>query len=125
MHENTFRKAAAAAGLNPYLVEIANIREQCSWIHKDIATAKEKVGAHIRGDYGMLVSINEPASVNDLTIDAENIYKASAKGTNAKGQYGIRIYGGKVQSGQKIYARAYAYYGDTLVYGDKLIEAEF
>ncbi|MDE6035834.1 MAG: CoB--CoM heterodisulfide reductase iron-sulfur subunit A family protein [Ruminococcus sp.] len=42
MHENTFRKAAASAGLNPYLVEIANIREQCSWIHKDIATATEK-----------------------------------------------------------------------------------
>mgnify|MGYP002511576078 CR=1 FL=1 len=35
MHEATFRKAAAAEGLNPYMVEIANIREQCSWIHKD------------------------------------------------------------------------------------------
>ncbi len=35
MHEATFRKTAAAAGLNPYMVEIANIREQCSWIHKD------------------------------------------------------------------------------------------
>ncbi|MDR1534595.1 MAG: CoB--CoM heterodisulfide reductase iron-sulfur subunit A family protein, partial [Planctomycetota bacterium] len=34
MHETTFRKTAAAAGLNPYMVEIANIREQCSWIHK-------------------------------------------------------------------------------------------
>ncbi|MBR5312647.1 MAG: CoB--CoM heterodisulfide reductase iron-sulfur subunit A family protein [Clostridia bacterium] len=42
MHENTFRKAAAAAGLNPYMVEIANIREQCSWIHKDVAEATEK-----------------------------------------------------------------------------------
>jgi heterodisulfide reductase subunit A len=42
MHENTFRKAAAAAGLNPYMVEIANIREQCSWIHKDMAEATEK-----------------------------------------------------------------------------------
>ena len=30
MHEATFRKTAAAAGLNPYMVEIANIREQCS-----------------------------------------------------------------------------------------------
>ena len=39
MHEVTFRKAAAAAGLNPYMVEIANIREQCSWIHKDIKEA--------------------------------------------------------------------------------------
>jgi len=37
MHEATFRKAAATAGLNPYMVEIANIREQCSWIHKDMA----------------------------------------------------------------------------------------
>ena len=42
MHENTFRKAAASVGLNPYMVEIANIREQCSWIHKDmpVGTAK-------------------------------------------------------------------------------------
>ena len=42
MHEATFRKAASAAGLNPYMVEIANIREQCSWIHKDMAEATEK-----------------------------------------------------------------------------------
>ncbi|HSH71092.1 MAG TPA: CoB--CoM heterodisulfide reductase iron-sulfur subunit A family protein [Deferrisomatales bacterium] len=43
MHENTFRKAAQSVGLNPYLVEIANIREQCSWVHqtqKGIATRK-------------------------------------------------------------------------------------
>ncbi len=43
MHENTFRKAAASVGLNPFLVEIANIREQCSWVHqgdKPTATAK-------------------------------------------------------------------------------------
>ncbi len=42
MHEATFRKAAEAAGVNPYMVEIANIREQCSWIHKDMAEATEK-----------------------------------------------------------------------------------
>jgi len=42
MHENTFRKTAEAAGLNPYMVEIANIREQCSWIHKDMAEGTEK-----------------------------------------------------------------------------------
>ncbi len=42
MHETTFRKAAEKAGLNPYMVEIANIREQCSWIHKDIREATEK-----------------------------------------------------------------------------------
>ena len=42
MHEATFRKTAAAAGLNPYMVEIANIREQCSWIHKDILEGTAK-----------------------------------------------------------------------------------
>ncbi len=42
MHEATFRKTAQAAGLNSYMVEIANIREQCSWIHKDMATGTEK-----------------------------------------------------------------------------------
>ena len=42
MHEQTFRKTAAAAGINPYMVEIANIREQCSWIHKDMEEGTEK-----------------------------------------------------------------------------------
>ncbi|MDR3354444.1 MAG: CoB--CoM heterodisulfide reductase iron-sulfur subunit A family protein [Synergistaceae bacterium] len=42
MHEATFRKAAAVAGLNPYMVEIANIREQCSWIHKEKSEGTEK-----------------------------------------------------------------------------------
>ena len=42
MHENTFRKTAESAGLNPYMVEIANIREQCSWIHKDVTAGTEK-----------------------------------------------------------------------------------
>ncbi len=42
MHEKTFRRAAAGAGLNPFLCEMANIREHCSWIHEDreAATAK-------------------------------------------------------------------------------------
>jgi len=43
MHENTFRKAVKSQGMNPYLCEIANIREQCSWVHqkeKEEATRK-------------------------------------------------------------------------------------
>lgn len=42
MHEATFRKTAERAGLNPYMVEIANIREQCSWTHKDKEEATKK-----------------------------------------------------------------------------------
>jgi heterodisulfide reductase subunit A len=48
MHEKTFRKACARAGLNPYLAEMANIREQCSWIHADVPRATEKAVALTR-----------------------------------------------------------------------------
>ncbi len=42
MHEPTFRAAAEQVGLNPYLVEMSNIREQCSWVHRDREDATEK-----------------------------------------------------------------------------------
>ncbi|HEY4744700.1 MAG TPA: CoB--CoM heterodisulfide reductase iron-sulfur subunit A family protein [Desulfuromonadaceae bacterium] len=42
MHERTFRKAVEAAGLNPFLCEMANIREHCSWVHEDRAEATAK-----------------------------------------------------------------------------------
>jgi heterodisulfide reductase subunit A len=45
MHEPTFRKAIEEAGVNPYLLEMANIREQCSWVHlhdRKAATEKAK-----------------------------------------------------------------------------------
>jgi heterodisulfide reductase subunit A len=42
MHERTFRSAAAEAGLNPFLLEMANVREHCSWVHADRAAATAK-----------------------------------------------------------------------------------
>jgi heterodisulfide reductase subunit A len=45
MHERTFRRAISAAGLNPYFGEMANIREQCSWVHEDRVAATEKAKA--------------------------------------------------------------------------------
>ena len=48
MHEATFRKTCEAAGLNPYLCEIANIREQCSWVHSDRDAATEKATTLVR-----------------------------------------------------------------------------
>jgi heterodisulfide reductase subunit A len=48
LHETTFRKAASEAGLNPYLCEIANIREQCSWVTSDRDEATEKAEGIVR-----------------------------------------------------------------------------
>ncbi len=42
LHETTFRNAAKEAGINEFQCEIANIREQCSWVHKDKDKATDK-----------------------------------------------------------------------------------
>jgi len=48
MHERTFRATLQKAGLNPYFLEVANLREHCSWVHSDIPTATEKAKDLIR-----------------------------------------------------------------------------
>ena len=67
MHEQTFRKACAKAGLNPYMVEVANIREQCSWIHKDVAEGTEK--AVILGRAAIAkVHLNAPLTAGESPV---------------------------------------------------------
>ena len=67
MHEATFRKAAEKEGLNPYMVEIANIREQVSWIHKDIKEGTEK--AIILGRAAIAkVHLNQPLKAGESPV---------------------------------------------------------
>ena len=67
MHEATFRKTAERAGLNPYMVEIANIREQCAWIHKDMPSATEK--AIILGKAAIAkVHLNAPLQAGESPV---------------------------------------------------------
>ncbi len=48
MHEPTFRAALEDAGINPYCLEVANIREQCSWVHDDRGEATRKAADLVR-----------------------------------------------------------------------------
>jgi len=67
MHEATFRKTAAAAGINPYMVEIANIREQCSWVHKEMEIGTEK--AIILGKAAIAkVNLNTPLTPGESPV---------------------------------------------------------
>ncbi|MGB9024069.1 MAG: CoB--CoM heterodisulfide reductase iron-sulfur subunit A family protein [Candidatus Bathyarchaeia archaeon] len=59
MHEVTFRNTARAAGLNRHQCEMANIREQCSWVHDDIEKATEKAHVILRQIIEK-VKLNEP-----------------------------------------------------------------
>ena len=67
MHEATFRKAAETAGINPYMVEIANIREHCSWIHKDMAEATEKAVILMRAAVAK-VHLNAPLQAGESLV---------------------------------------------------------
>lgn len=49
IHENTFRKALEHAGLNPYMLQMANIREQNSWVHSDRIEATRKAKSLVAG----------------------------------------------------------------------------
>jgi heterodisulfide reductase subunit A len=42
LHERTFRIACEKGGLNPYMCEMANIREHCSWVHPEEPATTEK-----------------------------------------------------------------------------------
>jgi heterodisulfide reductase subunit A len=66
MHEKTFRKTLQDAGLNPYVLEMVNLREQCSWVHKDKAEATRKAKDLVRGGVrraGLLEELS-PAEVS-------------------------------------------------------------
>ncbi|MBR7159530.1 MAG: CoB--CoM heterodisulfide reductase iron-sulfur subunit A family protein [Clostridia bacterium] len=67
MHEATFRKTAESAGINPYMVEIANIREQVSWIHKDIEEGTEKAIILARTAIAK-VNLNAPLTAGETKV---------------------------------------------------------
>ena len=66
MHERTFRSALRSAGLNQYLFEMANIREQCSWVHDDTKEATEKAMALILAAIRK-VELHEP--LESMSVD--------------------------------------------------------
>jgi len=49
MHEKTFRKTLENAGINPYNLEMVNLREQCSWVHKDKTEGTKKAKDLVKG----------------------------------------------------------------------------
>jgi len=72
MHEPTFRRACQEAGINPYLFEMANIREHCSWVTEDSQEATEKakalVGAAVRRVY-----YHQPLEAKEVAINPNTL----------------------------------------------------
>jgi len=66
MHEATFRKAARVAGLNPYQVEVANIREQVSWPHR--GAPKEATRKAVEIVRALVEKVRRDEALEPLTV---------------------------------------------------------
>jgi heterodisulfide reductase subunit A len=70
MHEHTFRRVANDGGVNPYRVEISNIREQCSWAHSNKEQATEKAKFLVRSAVSKALTL-EPLKPSTLKVIPE------------------------------------------------------
>jgi heterodisulfide reductase subunit A2 len=67
MHEPTFREVLGEAGLNPYFLAVANVREQCSWITKDKSIGTEAARHLIRAAIRR-VALQEPLEAREVGV---------------------------------------------------------
>jgi heterodisulfide reductase subunit A len=72
MHELTFRLAAESAGLNRYLVQIANIREHCSWVHEDVEEATKKATALVNAAVKR-VALHQPLEITHSPMNKNTL----------------------------------------------------
>ena len=72
LHEITFRRCLASAGLNPYLFEMANIREHVSWVTEDRGPATDKakalVSAAVRRVY-----YHQPLEIREVPVNPKTL----------------------------------------------------
>lgn len=68
MHEKTFRKAVEAGGINGYLFEMVNIREQDSWVHHDRGQATKKAIDLVRMAVNKVLR-NKPLQISTIPIN--------------------------------------------------------
>ena len=72
LHELTFRRMLASAGLNPYLLEMANIREQVAWVAESREFATQKAKALVNAAV-MRVMYHEPLEIKKVPINPNTL----------------------------------------------------
>jgi len=95
LHEVTFRRTLASAGLNPYLMEMANIREQVAWVAEDHDFATQKAKALVNAAVRR-VSYHQPLEIKEVSINPETLVVGA-------GIAGIQAALEIANSGRKVY----------------------
>ena len=95
MHEHTFRRACEEGGLNPFFFQMANIREQCSWVTEDPAKATQKAKGIVAAAVKRVL-YHEPLEIKEVPVNpAALVVGAGIAGIEAA----LRI----ADSGRKVY----------------------
>jgi heterodisulfide reductase subunit A len=94
-HENTFREILRNSGLNPFLLQIANIREQCAWVIKDKSLATDKAKAMIAAAVKRVV-YHEPLETKEIECQPDVLVVGA-------GIAGISAALGLAQKNRKVY----------------------
>jgi len=68
MHERTFRRACEEGGLNPFFFQMANIREQCSWVTEDPAQATQKAKGLVAAAVKRVL-YHEPLEIKEVPVN--------------------------------------------------------
>jgi len=72
MHEPTFRRVCQEAGINPYLFEMANIREHCSWVTEDKQEATEKAKDLVSAAVSR-VYYHQPLAAKEVSVNPSTL----------------------------------------------------
>ncbi|MEN8614123.1 FAD-dependent oxidoreductase [Dehalogenimonas sp. THU2] len=72
MHEKTYRRALQSAGINPYLLDMANIREHCAWVNCDKAAATAKAKDMVRAAVRR-VALQQPLEPRSIAVNTNTL----------------------------------------------------
>ncbi|MBG7617631.1 MAG: CoB--CoM heterodisulfide reductase iron-sulfur subunit A family protein, partial [Chloroflexi bacterium] len=68
LHERTYRRVCSESGINPYLFEMANIREHCAWVTSDKAAANKKAKDLVKAAISR-VALQEPLEKREIPVN--------------------------------------------------------